>query len=722
MQRLFVFISVIALILAGCSVPTPVAVNLSAPADGSTVASVTPVLSWTGGTADTNYRLAVASDVNFQGLVIDAPNLSIVNYTVPSGKLVASTQYYWRVQPSKGGHAADWTVARSFKTPGATPAVSGNIRVSATLDGAAWNGPVNFRISGPHTDTENTVPWSFNGITAGSYTITYNFGGPQGATLSNITPSPTIELAAGSTGYFTLNFNTTSSSRITVSATLDGVAWSGEINYSIYGAYKDIDTYVPHTFISIPTGAYTVTYNSGGPQGAVYNGISPAPSQSLTAGGEIEFKLNFIRSKSSTLSITALNNGSPWAGSVQYSISGPIAGSYSSVPIVFSDVPSGTYTVSYQSGGPSGSTMGSITPAATLIVGNGRPAEFTFNYYAQPQSGNVVVNATLNGASWSGPVNFAVSGPLQSSDYQVPRRYTPAPPGYYTVSYQGGGPAGATLSSITPAPSQKLAAGQTITFTLNFFSQPSTGTIIISATLDGRPWMTNPGSGPISYSVFKPGLADTGDTVPATLRDYPTGPYTLVYNSGGPIGATLTGISPSPNQFLSVGGTIAFTMNFTSEARGHITVDATLDGQAWSGPVNYIVMGPYVESGNSVSMTFSNCPKGTYNVQYRSGGPDIGRFAGVTPSTQELSPGGSIAFTIIFTNTMPGPIRPVPSPMPGPVPHPTPGPMPGPVPNPTPEPMPGPVPNPTPVPMPGPVPNPTPEPMPGPVTNTAGGE
>lgn len=715
MQRIFIIALIMVIMLAGCVTPAPVVISLIEPANGSMVGSVTPTLSWRGGTENTIYRLIIAGDSNLQNVVLDAANLNLVNYTVPSGKLNINSQYYWKVQASQGGRAMDWTVARSFKTPGANPVSTGGIRVSATLDGVPWNGAVNFRISGPHTDSENTVPWSFNSIPAGSYSITYNFGGPQGATLTDITPAPALQLSGGSMGYFTLNFHTTSSSRIKVSATLNGAEWSGNINYSVYGPFKDIDTYAPHTFISVPAGSYTVTYNSGGPQGAVLNGVSPSASQTLTTGGEIEFKLNFVTSKSSTLSVTALNNGSPWAGSIRYSITGPIAGSYSSVPIVFSDVPAGTYTITYQSGGPAGSTMGGVTPSTTLIIVGGRAAEFTFNFHTQVSTSSVVINATLNGASWSGPVSYAINGPMQSTDYVVPRSYSPAPTGYYTLSYLGGGPDGATLSSITPAPAQTLAAGKTITFSLNFSSQSQTGTIIVSATLDGRPWATNPGSGPISYSVIKPSLANTESTVPITLRDYPSGPYTLIYNSGGPIGATLSGISPSPNQYLSAGGTIAFTMDFTSESRGYVTVDATLDGHPWSGPASYVVLGPYVESGDSVSMTFSNVPRGTYKVEFQSGGPDIGHFTGVYPSSQQLLPGGAISFTLKFANTLPRP-----GPIPVPTPTPTPGPMPGPVPNPTPEPMPGPVPNPTPEPMPGPVPNPRPmpEPMPGPVNTT----
>jgi hypothetical protein len=717
MQRLYICALIAVLMLAGCISPLPVAVNLTAPADGSTVGSLTPTLSWSGGTADTTYSLVIAGDSNFQNTVVDATDLRLVNYTVPSGKLGGKALYYWMVRANKDGQVSGWTAARSFRTPGAVPAGTNNLRITATLDGVPWNGALNFRVSGPFNDSENTVPWSFNTLPAGSYTITYNFGGPQGAALSDITPAPTLQLTAGGTGYFTLNFRTPSASRLTVGAMLDGVDWSGNVNYSIYGPYRDIDTYVSHTFIDIPAGAYTVSYNSGGPQGAVFSGISPSASQTLSTGTEITYKLNFVSSRSAGLSVRALYNGSAWSGPAQFSISGPVSGSYSSLPLRLGSVPAGTYRISYLSGGPVGATMGGVAPDTTLVIEGGRSGEFTLNYYAQPQNGSVLVNATLNGSDWSGPVNFAVSGPFQSSDYQVPRRYSSSPAGYYTVTYLGGGPASAAIANITPAPSQSLSAGQTIAFTLNFISRSDTGNIMVNATVDGRQWTTNPGSGPISYYITKQGLADTEDVIPVTLREYPTGSYTLTYNSGGPIGATLTGISPSPNQYLSAGGTIAYTLNFTTEARGYVTVDATLDGQSWSGPVNYVLSGPYIESGSAASMTFSNAPRGIYNVEYRDGGPDMARFVGVSPSSQELRSGGSIAFTIMFSNLMPGPYPPRPGPMPGPVPNPTPEPMPGPVPNPTPEPMPGPVPNPTPEPMPGPVPNPTPEPMPGPVPN-----
>ncbi len=576
------------------------------------------------------------------------------------------------------------------------PTPTGNIFVNATLDGAQWSGRINYEVTGPFTDTEDNLPWSFNSVKAGVYSITYNYGGPAGAALANVSPAAAQQLKAGGTIVFTLNFQTPGDTRIGVSATLDGIPWQGGIDYSLYGPSGDRGSMVPTTNVSIPPGTYTLTYNSGGPSNAVFNGISPSAAQALAANGEIDYTLNFSSSApASSLSVMAFYNGDYWTGPVNFSISGPVSGSYSSVPLKLPDVPDGTYRITYRSGGPSGGSLGGITPDTTLVVSGGRSAQFTMTFYTQSQSGNVVVQATLDGSPWSGSANYSLSN--LAYDYTVPRTYSSVPVGGYTLTYLSGGPSNASLSSITPVPTQSLYAGRTIIFTLNFTSQQDTGNITVFAMVDGKQWQTNPGAGPISYSITSTGLADTEEAIPGYLNGFPSGSYTLLYNSGGPVGATLTGISPSPTQYLPAGGSIVYTLNFTALSRGYVVVNATLNGMSWYGVADYVVNGPYVQSGDQVSRTFDDAPQGTYSVTFRDGGPWNAQFVGVSPSSQELQPGGYITFTLVFRN-LPGP-----GPMPGPVPNPTPGPMPGPVPNPTPEPMPGPVPNPTPEPMPGPL-------------------
>jgi hypothetical protein len=644
--------------------PTQLTVNLASPANGSSVLSLTPILTWGGGGGAATYRLLIAQDNNFQNIALDVNNLGDLSYTVPSGKLNGDTWYYWKVLARQGNQVSAWTAPWSFRTPSGASS-TGTVRVSALLDGTHWSGSVNYRVSGPYTDTDNSVPWDFKNVPIGTYTVTYDYGGPVGATMTSITPQPTLELEAGGTARFVLNFQSQTSSSIKVVATLNGSPWSGNVAYSFTGPFKDADIIVPQTFNNLPAGTYTLTYNSGGPSGTALSSISPSPTQTLQAGGNIVYTLNFSSVLSSNLSITASYNGAVWSGPVQFSISGPINNLYSSVPQQLNNAPPGTYYISYKSGGPPGATLGNIAPGQSLVLSSGGSAGFILNYYAQQQTGNVLVNATLNGSPWSGIVTYMLSGPFQSNDSQVPRVYNNVPIGNYTLTYMGGGPSGSTLTSITPSPTQLLASGRTIGFNLNFTAQPVTGSISVSAMVDGQPWVTQPGSGPISYTITGPAF-DSGDTIPGIFSSKPAGLYTLSYNSGGPIGATLTGISPSPTQNLAPGGNIQYVLQFTGQPKGYVTVDASLDGQPWSGQVGYVLQGPYVESGDSTPRNFANAPQGSYSVQYSGGGPPQSTFVGVSPPSQSLSPGGSITFTLMFH--FQGGLEP--GPMPGPVPLP----------------------------------------------------
>ena len=663
------------LLLAGCLAPPKLSVSLATPANSSTVLSLTPTLTWGGGSGAATYRLMVASDNNFQNLALDANNIGDLSYTVPSGKLNGDTWYYWKVLARQGNQVSNWTAPWSFRTPsGVSPSTTGTVRVSATLNNSPWTGSVNYRVSGPFSDTDNSVPWDFKSVPIGAYTVTYNYGGPTGASLTSITPQPTLELDPGSTVHFVLNFQSQTSSNIQVIATLNGMPWSGNVAYSITGPFKDADVIVPKTFGNLPSGTYTLTYNSGGPSGAMLSSISPSPTQTLAANGSIVYTLNFSTVSASSLSVTAAYNGAPWAGPIQFSLSGPINNTYTLVPLQLNNAPPGTYYISYKAGGPPGATLGNIAPGQSLVLSSGGSAGFTLNYYAQQQTGNVLINANLSGSPWSGTVNYMLTGPFQSVDNQVPRTYNNVPVGNYTLTYMGGGPAGATLT-ITPAPTQSLASGRTIGFNLNFTPQPSTGTISVSATIDGQPWVTQPGSGPISYTVTGP-ASDSGNSIPGTFSSMPSGIYTLNYNSGGPIGATLTGISPSPVQNLVPGGNIPYVLQFTGQPKGYVTVNATLDGAPWSGSVGYVLVGPYVESGDSAPRNFANAPQGSYSVQYNGGGPPQSSFIGVSPPSQMLPAGGSITFTLMFhfqggiePEPMPGPLPPFP-PAPAPEPEP----------------------------------------------------
>ena len=557
MRKYAILLLVVLLAFAGCAGPPVLEVTLDTPANGGTVSSLTPILAWTSTGNPTSYRVQVASDGSFQNLIIDVTDLPGPSYGVPAGKLTNDQNYYWRVNASREGQTSDWATYWSFRTQTTT----GTIVVNTTLNGAAWSGSVGYSITGPKASSGSSVSESFTNLPSGTYAATYNSGGPSGATLVNITSSATQTLSPGGSITFTLNFHTEPTDTIMVAATLDGVSWSGQVNYTVTGPALVTSSYIPESFTKLIDGTYTVTYASGGPAGATLVSISPSPSQALYSGGTIIFTLNFH------------------------------------------------------------------SQAASAIL----------------------VNATLDGASWSGQVSYTIHGPYPDASSYVPESFTNLPAGTYTLSYMSGGPAGATLVFISSGPTQYLSPGGTIYFTLNFQTAQPTGTIMVSATLDGSPWQTAIGSGTISYTIHGP-TSDSSSTMPDTFGGMPAGSYTLSYMSGGPIGATLVNISPGPTQTLAPGGTIYFTLNFHSQATGIVMVEATLNGEAWSGSVTYTLVGPYVDSSSSVPQSFTNCPSGSYTLSYTSGGPPSSVLDSISPSpTQSLAPGGTLTFTLNFS-------------------------------------------------------------------------
>jgi len=93
---------------------------------------------------------------------------------------------------------------------------------------------------------------------------------------------------------------------------------------------------------------------------------------------------------------------------------------------------------------------------------------------------------------------------------------------------------------------------------------------------------------------------------------------------------------------------ITFTLNFTSEVRGTVTVEATANGASWEGGVSYTLAGPYTDSHGSVPYTFDNCPSGHYTLNYNSGGPEGMVLYQIRPPAQNLDAGGAITFTMDF--------------------------------------------------------------------------
>jgi uncharacterized protein (TIGR03437 family) len=78
-----------------------------------------------------------------------------------------------------------------------------------------------------------------------------------------------------------------------VHASVDGIQWSGTLNYRLEGPSIVGGSKTPQTLDGLPIGVYTMTHLSGGPAGATFTNITPAAVQNLIAGGTIDFTFNF---------------------------------------------------------------------------------------------------------------------------------------------------------------------------------------------------------------------------------------------------------------------------------------------------------------------------------------------------------------------------------------------------------------------------------------------
>jgi hypothetical protein len=208
---------------------------------------------------------------------------------------------------------------------------------------------------------------------------------------------------------------------------------------------------------------------------------------------------------------------------------------------------------------------------------------------APAEQANIRIEAALDGAPWSGAVQYTLAGTEEPITGTSVARTLAAAPGTWTCSYVSGGPAGASFVDVTPSASQTVSEGDTITFTLNFELAPQEASIQVEATLCGEPWQ-----GTVAYTLTRPGETVDGASVADALT-VTSGTWTCAYVSGGPGRAYLADITPSPTQALAGGGTVTFTLNF------ELAQDVGIEFGSWT------INGQRVKA---------NDPKTAYNVAW----------------------------------------------------------------------------------------------------------
>lgn len=111
------------------------------------------------------------------------------------------------------------------------------------------------------------------------------------------------------------------------------------------------------------------------------------------------------------ITVTATLDGLPWQGPVSYNVTGTGLPTLSGISVnhFFSNLPAGNRTFNYVSGAPANAVYVNTTPAAPQPL----TASGTISYVLHfKTSTNIIVKATYNGASWTGPLNYKLKGTL----------------------------------------------------------------------------------------------------------------------------------------------------------------------------------------------------------------------------------------------------------------------------------------------------------------------
>ncbi len=121
----------------------PVFTTLSAPANGATVTTQTPALSWTAVPGADNYRIEIARDENFNDVVLSQ---LVTQISLTVAQLLAPGNYYWRVTSINECGNATTAPFRFTVMPNTVYEWAG---LSLRIDPNPTPGPVHILTSGP---------------------------------------------------------------------------------------------------------------------------------------------------------------------------------------------------------------------------------------------------------------------------------------------------------------------------------------------------------------------------------------------------------------------------------------------------------------------------------------------------------------------------------------------------------------------------------------------
>jgi len=532
-----------------------------------------------------------------------ATALSITTSSLPDGTV--NVLYGTNLSATGGKEPYRWSVANGSLPPDLSLSTGGIISGTLTTAGTYTFTAKVTDSSSPQQEAQATFTIAVNPSNTPTVTSVTPVSGTQGQTLdvtiegTNLTGSTSVGFGSGIT---VNNFTVNSSTQITATISISSTATTGVRNVSVTTSAGTATGSGLFTVLSITGGVLSVTpsdrLDSSGTEGGPFSPSSKTFTISNTGGVSINWTSSKTQnwvSLSQTSGILAPGKSTIVTVTINSNANSLAPNTYVDI-VTFTNTTNGdgdttrtvNLTVNYSTPtitiGPTSLNFGDVQ------VGTCSTAVFAIQHVLGTglASGSVSANPNPPFSITSGS-SFSVS---DGSAANVTVQFCPTSAGTFTGT--------AVVSS-----SATFTGTDTVTLTgTGFNPTPTTGTIQVNATLNGSSW-----SGTVNYTLTGPGTLN-GTSAPANFSSQPAGTWTLTYSSGGPTGAVLSSISPSTSQTLSGGGSITFTLNFSSAPVERIT-----NGSFDSGMAGWVLQGSDFWAGTE--LTNYNTPPG-----YAAGGVD----------------------------------------------------------------------------------------------------
>ena len=558
-----------------CTSVTGVNVTITSPAVPVLSASgVNPVLCGNDGT------------INFT--LTNVPNGSYtINYDGGSFTNVAVT----------GGTASATAPAGTYNnltiTSGTCTSVTGvNVTITSPAVPVLGASGVNPALCG----NDGTINFTLTNVPNGTYTINYDGGSFTNVVVTGGTASLTVP--EGNYDNLTITLGTcTSASGVSVTITSPAVPVMGAsgVNPALCGN----DGSINFTFTNVPNGTYTINYDGGSFTNVVVTGGTA--SATTPAGTYNNLTITSGTCTSATgVNVTITSPAVPVLGAS--GVNPALCGNDGTINFTLTNVPNGTYTISYDGGSFTNVVVTGGTASATAPAG-------TYNNLTIP-SGTCTsvtgVNVTITSPATPILAATGVNPVLCGNDGTINFTLNNVPNGTYTINFDGGSftnvaVTGGTASATTPAGTYN---------NLTITSGTCTSATGVNVTI------TSPAVPVLGASGVNPALCGNDGTINFTLTNVPNGTYTINFDGGSFTNVVVAGGTASVTTPAGTYNNITITSGTCTSVTGvNVTITSPAVPVLGASGVNPALCG----NDGTINFTLTNVPNGTYTINYDGG-------------------------------------------------------------------------------------------------------